>query len=88
MKNWHYVFGKLRITFIAQDKKRTKKIFKVNEGIVWYLRVTLAKKKKETKRRSFLKATILARKKARLKEKHLLLQRIIYNVCLAFAKYA
>jgi len=50
--------------------------------------VTLAKKKKETKRRSFLKATILARKKARLKEKHLLLQRIIYNVCLAFAKYA
>lgn len=38
--------------------------------------------------RSFLKATILARKKARLKEKHPLLQRIIYNVCLAFAKYA
>lgn len=25
MKNWHYVFGKLRITFIAQDKKRIKK---------------------------------------------------------------
>lgn len=49
MKNWHYVFGKLRITFIAQDKKRTKKIFKVNEGIVWYLRVTFAKKKKKLK---------------------------------------